>query len=427
MKNAFFIFLFFMSASFFNAVFANPESSGDKNAFVYDLDQLRTDFRELEQDYKTRINALEDRVKRSEEIFIREREPEKLKTFYGTKGSLMNPDISVIADVFYHFSDHSEGVGGFSDNDLYFREVELAIQGYIYPGVRAEFYPVWEVEEEEVEIEEAFANFLTLPFNSSLLVGRQRIRFGAVNPVHQHYRNYVDVPLPVQNFLGAHGYIDDGIDFSIMAPLVNFPLKFGFGVFDGNKELGEHEHGGLEEEEEEEADGSGIFESEPIEWMDHVFLAKIDANIPLSNNADISLGYHVMWDDNGGARSVIHNGRLALNYSFLNSYRKLLWENEVYSLDIDERDVESFGFYSLLKFNASRFIDAGLRYDWSEPGDSDETRQWALNPILTWHLTEASYVRFQYKYGEHEGFDSVNEGMVQFVWGLGPHTHALRD
>ena len=434
MKYIFILIVFFLCLIVFRDVLAYESSNLDSMAI--ELDQLKGSFYEMEQDYKRRINDLERKVKQSQDVFVRERKQEQVKLFYGTKGSLMNPDISIIGDMFYHFSDQSEGVGEFTDNDLFFREVELAIQGYIYPGIRAEFYPVWEVEEDKVEIEEAFVNFLTLPFNSKVLVGRQRVRFGEVNPIHQHFRDYVDVPLPVQNFLGAEGYIDDGIDLSILAPWINFPVTVGFGLFDGDKSLAEDDDDdddavfAVDDEEIETTLNipvRDIFESKPIEWKDHVFLAKINANIPLTINSDVSLGYHVMWDDNGGGQTAIHNGQIAFRYRFPYSYRKLLWQNEIYVADIDDRNVKSKGFYSLIKFNVNRFLDAGLRYDWSELGDNDDIHQWAINPILTWHLTETSYVRMQYRYGELEGFSSANEGLLQFVWGMGPHTHALKN
>ena len=225
----------------------------DYNTRIHTVEELLGKQKaEIEQDYGTKIRTLEELLEeertRSQEQYTRITQRAGAETrpfFYGTKGSLMNPDISVVADAFYHFSDSKFGVGEFTDEDLYFREVELAIQGYIYPGVRAEFFPVWEVEEGKVEIEEAFANFLTLPFHSNLLVGRHRIRFGLVNPIHQHYRDYVDTPLAVQNFLGAEGYIDDGINFSVMVPKIPIPVELGFGIFDGDKSL-------AEEEEEEE-------------------------------------------------------------------------------------------------------------------------------------------------------------------------------
>lgn len=396
----------------------------DFGSMTFELEQLKGSFQEMEQDYKKRISDLEEKVQRSQDIYIREREHDQVKPFYGTKGSLMNPDISIVGDMFYHFSDQSEGVGEFTDNDLFFREVELAIQGYIYPGIRAEFFPSWEVEDGEVEIEEAFINFLTLPFNTSLLLGRQRVRFGLVNPTHQEFQPWVDTPLAVQNFLGSHAYIDEGIDLSVMIPAFSIPVTIGLGAFDGDKSLGEHE-------DEHEEDGGettlDIFESEPIEWKDHVFLAKINTNIPLSTNSDVSIGYSVMWDDNGAGPTAIHNGQFSFRYQFPYSYRKLLWQNEIYVADIDGRDVKSKGFYSMLKYNVNRFIDAGIRYDWSELGDNDDVHQWAVNPVLTWHLTETSYVRVQYRHGELEGFASVNEGLVQFVWGMGPHTHALEN
>lgn len=422
MKNLFILIVVFSCLHFLKNVQAYENKN--LNSMVFELEQLKGSFQEMEQDYKSRINNLEEKVQRSENIYIREREQKQVKPFYGTKGSLMNPDISIIGDMFYHFSDQSEGVGEFTDNDLFFREVELAIQGYIYPGIKAEFYPVWEVEEDKVEIEEAFANFLSLPLNSTILAGRQRVRFGQVNPIHQHFRDYVDVPLPIQNFLGTEGYIDDGIDASLLVPGVGIPLTLGFGIFDGEKSLAEDEK---EDEDEEGENTLDIFESKPVEWNDHVFLAKINTNIPMSTNADVSLGYHIMWDDNGGGKTALHNGQISFRYRFPNSYRKLLWQNEIYVADIDERDVKSVGFYSLIKFNVNRFFAAGVRYDWSELGNDDEVHQWAINPILTFHLTEASYIRMQYRYAELEDFSSVNEGIVQFVWGMGPHTHSLNN
>lgn len=420
MRNIISLIMVFLFTAFYLNAQADENMNSDSISF--ELNKLKDSFYEMEKDYKERIKDLEEKVRPLQDVYVREYEQEQTmptRTFYGVKGSLMNPDISVIGDMFYHFSDQSEGVGEFTDNDLFFREVELAIQGYIYPGVRAEFYPVWEVEEEKVEIEEAFANFLTLPFNSTILIGRQRVRFGMVNPVHQHFRDYVDVPLPVQNFLSAEGYIDEGIDLSMMIPDISIPVTLGFGAFDGNKSLAE------DEDEEAVENTLDIFESKPIEWKDHVFLAKINTNVTLSINSDASLGYHIMWDDNGGGATAIHNGQFSYRYRFPLSYHKFLWQNEVYVADIDDRDVKSMGFYSLAKFNVTKFLDAGVRYDWSELGDNDDIHQWAINPIFTWHLTETSYVRMQYRYAELEDFSSVNEGLVQFVWGIGPHSHAL--
>jgi hypothetical protein len=388
---------------------------------------------ELQQDYGIKIRTLEElldeeRTRSEDELtkITQRTRAQQRPFFYGTKGSFMNPDVSIVGDVFYHFSDDKFGVGEFTDDDMFFREVELAVQGYIYPGVRAEFFPVWEVEEGKVEIEEAFANFLTLPFNSNLLVGRHRIRFGLVNPEHQHHRDYADVPLVVQNFLGAEGYIDDGFNFTVMVPKIPLPVELGFGIFDGDKSLGEEDDG----EEEEGSRTLDIFESKPVEFGDHVFLAKINTNLLILQNLDISLGYNALWDGNGSGNTAIHNGQFSMRYRFPNSWSKILWQNELYVADVDDRDITSKGFYSLLKYSHSRFLDVGFRYDWSELGDTDDSHHWALNPILTWHLTESSYVRTQYRYGELESStgikSSVNEGFIQFVWGLGPHSHGIK-
>jgi len=348
--------------------------------------------------------------------------------------------------MFYHFSDSKYGVGETPDEDLRFREVEFAVQGYILPGVRAEFFPVWEVEEEKVEIEESFVNFLTLPLNSNLLVGRHRIRFGLVNPDHQHHRDYSDVPLAVQNILGAEGYIDEGIDFSIMAPKLPIPVEIGFGIFDGAKSLAEAESG---DANPKLPDGKAfnLFEkSTPVTFDDHVFLAKINTNLLLLPNLDISMGYHGMWDGNGSGDNVaIHNGQFQLRYRVPNSWSKILWQNEIYVTDLDERtpgdedtigdrNVSSTGFYSLLKYTHNRFFDFAFRYDWSELGNTDDSFHWALNPIVTWHFTESTYLRAQYRYAElgsnrittGSNENSTNQVFLQMVWGLGPHAHGIQ-
>jgi len=404
----------------------------DNKVRIRSLEELLGEQRaEIEHEYDIKIRTLEELIDvertRSQEEYTRITQRARLQQrpfFYGTKGSFMNPDVSIVADTFYHFSDSKFGVGEFTDEDMYFREVELALQGYIYPGVRAEFFPVWEIQENKAEVEEAFANFLTLPFNSNLLVGRHRIRFGLVNPIHQHHRDYSDAPLVVQNFLGAEGYIDEGINFSVMAPKISIPVELGFGIFDGNKSLAE--------EEEEGSRTFNLFDSTPVTFRDHVFLGKVNTNLLLLPNLDISTGYHVLWDDNGAGNTALHNGQFSLRYRVPNSWSKLLWQNEIYVADVDNQKNTSKGFYSFLKYTHNRFLDLAFRYDWSELGLNNDTRQWAFNPMATWHLTESSYVRAQYRYGgiENPGSDTntkhANEVFLQFVWGLGPHSHGIK-
>ncbi len=410
----------------------------DNKVRIRSLEELLGEQRaEIEYEYDIKIRTLEELIDvektRSQEEYTRITQRAKLQQrpfFYGTKGSFMNPDVSIVADTFYHFSDSKFGVGEFTDEDMHFREVELALQGYIYPGVRAEFFPTFEIAEGVVEIEEAFANFLTLPLNSNLLVGKHRIRFGLVNPIHQHHRDYADVPLVVQNMLGAEGYIDEGFDFSVMAPKIPIPVELGFAIFDGNKSLAE--------EEEEGSRTFNLYDSTAVAFRDRVLLAKINTNMLLLPNLDISTGYHVMWDDSGTGNTAVHNGQFSVRYRVPNSWSKLLWQNEVYVADVDnianqDQENTSKGFYSFLKYTHNRFLDLAFRYDWAELGLNNDAHQWALNPMATWHLTESSYVRAQYRYGELESegvsdgnVNSANEVFLQFVWGLGPHAHGIK-
>jgi hypothetical protein len=407
----------------------------DNKVRIRSLEELLGEQRtEIEYEYDIKIRTLEELIDiektrsygNCSNLPQRTTSLQQRPLFYGTKGSFMNPDVSVVADTFYHFSDSKFGVGEFTDEDMYFREVELGLQGYIYPGVRAEFFPCFEIAEGKVEMEEAFANFLTLPLNSNMLVGKHRVRYGLVNGLHQHHRDYADVPLVVQNFLGAEGYVDEGIDFSVMVPKISIPVELGFAIFDGAKSL-------AEEEEEEDSGTFNLFDSTPVAFRDHVFLAKIDTNMLLLPHLDISTGYHVMWDDNGAGNTAVHNGHFSLRYRIPNSWSKILWQNEVYVADVDNIANASKGFYSFLKYTRNRNLDLAFRYDWAELGLNDDAHQWALNPMVTWHLTESTYVRAQYRYGELESegvsagnVNSTNEFFLQLVWGLGPHAHGIK-
>ena len=109
------------------------------------------------------------------------------------------------------------------------------------------------------------------------------------------------------------------------------------------------------------------------------------------------------------------------------TYRKLKWHNELIYADIDDRDADSLGFFSILRLTLDKYWETGLRYDWAEVLDQHEEDEWAAGAFLTYYFTHSMYLRGEYRYTELPGGHEENALVIQFVWGLGPHAHRLED
>lgn len=330
-------------------------------------------------------------------------------TLYGQKGWLLNPDISVIANMNYFFRDGPElGFGEFDPEELNVQEVELDLAAYIYPGVRGWTTIAYEPEEGEVDVEEAYATFETLPWKSSATVGRRLIDFGIVNPIHQHFRPYTDSPLAFTQLFGE-AYIDDGFLYSVLLPTPgDLSVKLSAGIYDGRKEL-------VEAEEEDEP---------ALEFDGHVLQLGAAANHPLGESMDLSTGYNVLLDDFDGDNLAIHEANVVLRYYVPNSYKKVLWQNELYAAQTDALS-DPVGFFTLLRYTHNKYWNVGLRFDWTELLDDDSNEAWALVPSVTWNITEATYARFQYRHLDVDNSSDAEEFFLQFVFGFGPHSHRI--
>lgn len=350
----------------------------------------------------------------------------KLGTSYAQKGWLLNPDISLIANSNYFFRDGKEtGFGEFENEELNVQEVELDLSSYIYPGIKAWSTIAYEVEEDEVGVEEVYVHFEALPFNTSATLGRRFIDFGLVNPIHQHFRPYTDSPLAFSQIFGE-ALADDGFLASLLLPTPgDLSAQIKVGVYDGRKEL--------TEEEEEEAVAltvmsasmmAEVSEAAGLGFGSHILQLGADLNHPLGEDADITFGYDVLLDDFQGDDLAIQSASAVLRYYVPESEQKLLWQNEVYAVTGDEIE-EPVGFYSFLRYSINRYLDLGFRYDWTELLTDESEEAWAIVPSVTWNITESTYARAQYRHIDVDGIGEADEFWLQFVFGFGPHSHAI--
>ena len=124
------------------------------------------------------------------------------------------------------------------ENRFFPREIELSLFGQIDPYARAEVrVEAGEEDAGEIALHLAEANLtlLTLPFNTQLKMGQMRNRFGLLNQIHEHDRNFIDTPNVLRWFLGGEGLVERGVELTWVAPLPFF-LEGLVGVFNGDNE-----------------------------------------------------------------------------------------------------------------------------------------------------------------------------------------------
>ena len=349
------------------------------------------------------------------------------------------PEISVIIDTQIDFSDND---GNTTRDKLRIKEAELVFQGYLYPSVKGDFIAAFEQEYEdntvatELDIEEAYLSFLELPLGLQATVGRRLLGFGRLNPVHPHHWAFTDTPLVMDKFFGHHPWIDDGVELSYLIPNpADVYLKLSVGAWNG-KALGHthshtHEHDNEtdvhkdEEDHEHEEEHEHAFGEELVEWKDHVFTARLFADLPVTDRFSAEVGGSIATDQ--GGRSSLSGIDLVMKYRWPNTFRRLKWHTECLHLKEDTRDIEPYGFFSSLQYDVDKYWQVGTRYDWSEFADNDEENVSASSGFLTYYLTHTTYIRGSYQYREHATGLDENICMFQFVWGIGPHSHRLED
>src|SRR5438034_1772315 len=102
------------------------------------------------------------------------------------------------------------------------RNTELAFDGAVDPYFEGFANIVFKLDndnETDVEVEEAFMQTTSLPYNLQLKAGQFFAAFGRLNPTHPHTWDFVDTPLVNGLFLGPDGLRGVGAQTSWTLPL----------------------------------------------------------------------------------------------------------------------------------------------------------------------------------------------------------------
>lgn len=329
----------------------------------------------------------------------------------GMRGTPINiPDVSVVGNF---YGKASEDKSDSERNRVTVKEIELALQGYIYPEMKESIVIAAHKHDEEVvfEICEGYVSFLKIIDNLSCSVGKIHVDFGKINKVHQHHRPYIDQPQVITNFFGDHGLVGEGASFSYLLPLPFF-LQLDLGCW--RILTGHHHH------DEEETEEFGL--------ADEVYTTRYWFSFPTTKKSELEIG--LSGAKGKGSHYEHHEDKAEvvgadLTYKlWLSSYERIIFQNEILHLtrEVPVGTLKRYGWYSFLNYRFNKYWDLGFKYDWSENAFPDKEKQNSVSTILTKHLTETTYLRGQYKYNVEE---KINEGYLQICFGLGPHSHPL--
>ncbi|MDI6793239.1 MAG: hypothetical protein QME81_10290 [bacterium] len=357
----------------------------------------------------------------------------------GMRGAPLNlPDISVIGDIAGKVTDNKEDE---DRNSVHIREIELALQGFLYPRMRADVFLAMHRHGDHVEAEicEAYVSFLQVLGDLSLQVGKPHINFGKINKIHQHHRPYIDQPQVITNFFGAHGLVGEGGNLSYLLPLPFFAqLDVGAWRIEG------HHHHHEEEEEPETArvvdvNGDTVtvavqkeheHEHKEFGLRDEVYTTRLWLSFPLTDESELEVGMSGAKGRGAHYQEHLDNARVYgvdVTYKLWPSaHSRLIFQSEWLHLEreIPPGTLKRDGFYTLLNYKFDKYWDVGLRYDYAEsawPPLDEAGDESSTSFIITRSLTETTALRAQYKHNS----DSENEVYLQIAFGIGPHSHPL--
>jgi hypothetical protein len=328
------------------------------------------------------------------------------------------------------------------------RNTELAFDGAVDPYFQGFANIVFLLDnnnQTEVELEEAFLQTTSLPYNLQLKGGQFLAAFGRLNPTHPHTWDFVDTPLVNGLFLGPDGLRGVGAQASWTLPLPWYSQLI-FASQNGQGEAGfsfrnPGDNGMFFDRITTDREARGL--------QDFVWIPRFENSFNLSDTQTVLAGVSGAFGSNetgANSRTQIYGGDLL--YKWKSSHAEggfpfVKWQTEFmfrryeagHGADDSFPVAETFhdwGMYSQVLWGFKKGWVAGIRGDYVHMQDSmytddlDRQSRWRLTGDLTWYPTEFSKIRLQYNqdFLEENFFLSAREVesvFLQWEFILGSH------
>ena len=344
----------------------------------------------------------------------------------------LNPAIGVTFDMGAMLSSSGDD----DRNRFNFREAELDIRAAVSPFADAVFIATFGEDianpgtnnidiSREVDIEEGYINFHTLPFGLSLKAGKFRNAFGANNRLHTHALPQVDRPLAVQAFLGDEGLQTTGASISWLVPnpfdqyieltaeIVNADGGQGSPILGGANASNPAVVGHLKWFTEVGETGSLQIGGS------YLFSATSGMQDDNGNLFGADITYHWQNPNNPDIHSLLVQGELFYG------------KNDTISPLLGTLRNESLGAYIFGEYQLGKNLFAGARFDYTQFPSSEERgpddHDLAISPYVSWYLAENVRLRIQYQerfariYGDTTPEANLLIGLTFSIGAHAPH------
>ena len=328
------------------------------------------------------------------------------------------------------------------------RNIELAFDGAVDPYFEGFANIVFKLDndnETEVEVEEAFMQTTSLPYNLQLKGGQFFAAFGRLNPTHPHTWDFADTPLVNGLFLGPDGLRGVGAQGSWTLPL---PWYSQLIVASQNG------RGSTGFSFRNPGDNGMFFDRittdrEARGLQDFVWIPRFENSFNLSDTQTVLAGVSGAFGSNetgANSRTQIYGADLLYKWKSARAeggFPFVKWQTEFMyrrfqaghgandSFPVAET-FHDWGLYSQVLWGFKKGWVAGIRGDYVHMQDSeftddlDRQSRSRISANLTWYPTEFSKLRLQYNHDflEQNFFLSereVDSLFLQFEFILGSH------
>ena len=286
-------------------------------------------------------------------------------------------------------------------------EGELGIQGYVYPGVKADAFIVGApAENQPFGLEEGYLTFLGVRKGLNINVGRKFAPFGRTGELHNHSWLYPRQLLPIRNLVSSEALVGDGVNFNYLFPTKgSLFVRGSLGFFSGE---GTSTRFNLSDRSDPFF--GGIPQGTTSGFTRRFINARLWAGHPIGENGELEVGVSRAHgtseitdeSDNNLSGNVTLTGADVSYRRFMTGGKRLLLRSEyfLYQPKGGLPTHRASGYYALANLRLDPYRDVGLLYEKSgfpqAPGRSEN----ALSLILTKQLTEQFYIRLMGTHGD---------------------------
>ncbi len=324
--------------------------------------------------------------------------------------------------------------------------MELTLDGAVDPYFKGQSTITFVLESDGstvTELEEAWLQTTSLPWNLQLKAGQYLASFGRLNTQHQHAWNFVTAPIVITRMFGADGLRNPGAQLSWLTPTPFYSelllgvlnsggeTAFSFRSDDGTTEIA----GGVPDDPGVHALDDMLFVPRAVTSFDlsdtqTLVLGASGAIGPNSSGSDVwtyIVGGDLYWkwrpvDAERGWPFVSVQSEFM--YRWYDAAERVSSEDNITILPADT--LGDWGFYAEVLWGFHQRWVAGLRgeYDSADTGSFDpdfRSDRARVTPALTFHPTEFSKLRLEYDYDHLGDMGGEHSVWLQMEFVLGAH------